>query len=101
MSRLILAILAGVLLCGFALPETPAERTIREKEARVWRKSITKAYDLKALHAFLEKRIHAITIVDGLELAFSKIQEKWKFDELYPGLSCGNWNFSTKVVKSP
>ena len=98
MKYLLVIWLAAVSL-GFMI-DTPESIRKREKENRTWKKGITKAYDLKALHTFLEAQIRILAAVDGVNLRDSKIAEKWKFDEFYPGLTCGNWNFWTKAGKS-
>ena len=99
MKHLLVILLAAVSL-GFMI-DTPESIREREKENRAWKKGITKAYDLKALHAFLEAQIRVLAVVDGVDLRHFKIDEQWKFDENYSGLTCGNWNFWTKDVKSP
>jgi len=100
MKSVVLILLAAVLSCGFVLPETPAERTAREKLERTWRNSVTEHFDLGALRDFLDRQIHAVAVVDGVDVQKSKIEAEWKFSDYGCGLHCGNWEFWTDDFKS-
>jgi len=92
--RGILIVLLAALSLGFYV-ESPDAARQRKHEEKTWRREVTRAYNLKALHLFLDKQLHALIQVDGVALAKSSVAPKWKFEGM--SLVCGSWSFSADV----
>ena len=93
-------LLIAALSLGFMI-DTPESIKQREKdakryakEARVWRKAVSKSYDLDALRKFLDQQIREHPSVDGISLAKAKTESAWVFDSQM--LKCGDWSFSSE-----
>jgi hypothetical protein len=91
--RAMLLLVATLLSCGFALPETAEQRKAREKEERAWAQAVAKRYDSQALFAFLKQTINEVKAWHDVSLTAPRIGSEWK-----SGGRClisGDWVFST------
>ena len=90
-KRLLSVILAAILTCGFALPETPAQRKAREKEEHAWAKVVFERYDISALLEFLRQTVSETKSWQGVDLTKPRIEGSWKFAGR--GMISGDWSF--------
>jgi hypothetical protein len=94
MNRIILIFATALLLCGFALPETPEARAERAKEEKAWAKSVSSRYDLKALFSFLKETTAERKSWNQISLTNPRIGSGWKMQG--HGMVTGDWSFAAR-----
>ena len=73
------------------MPETPAQRELREKDERAWATTIAGRYDLEALLLFLKLTVAERKNWRGVDLTKPRISSKWIIRGR--GMSSGDWSF--------
>jgi len=97
MKLLILSAFA-FLSFGF-LVETPESIKEEERQAKAFKQSVAKRFDLHELRRFIESQIKEKLSVDGISLANSKLEDEW----IQGGLifKCGDWIFVSDDPRKP